>query len=121
MFASVTDLEDMHEWLSFDDPDEDRTWVFDVTFLTSAWTCIFGRGCPGVLTEAAPELEHGCCSYGAHFSDEDDIADTIAMAAKLTDEQWQFRQGRATARRSLKKTQAGEDVTPTRRRRRASS
>ena len=25
--------EDLHEWLSFEDPDEDRTWVFDVTFL----------------------------------------------------------------------------------------
>ena len=32
------------------------------------WTCIFGRGCQGVLTGPAPELEQGCCSYGAHFT-----------------------------------------------------
>src|SRR4051794_34036749 len=32
---------DLHEWVSFDDPDADRTWVFDVTFLASNWTCIF--------------------------------------------------------------------------------
>ena len=43
--------DDLHEWLSFNDPDDDRTWVFDVTFLLSAWTCIFGHGCKGVLTE----------------------------------------------------------------------
>src|SRR5215831_14769357 len=60
--------EDLHEWISFEDPDEERTWVFDLTFLTSPWTCIFGRGCPGVLTGPAPELVQGCCSYGAHFT-----------------------------------------------------
>ena len=39
--------DDLHEWVSFEDPHEDRTWVFDVTFLTSPWTCIYGRGLPG--------------------------------------------------------------------------
>ena len=47
---------DAREWVSFEDPDEERTWVFDVTFLTSNWTCIYGNGCQGVLTEPAPEL-----------------------------------------------------------------
>ena len=65
---------DAHEWVSFEDPDEERTWVFDVTFLTSAWSCIYGNGCPGVLTGPAPELEHGCCSYGAHFVDKAELA-----------------------------------------------
>ena len=64
---------DAHEWVSFEDPDEERTWVFDVTFLTSNWSCIYGQGCPGVLTGPAPELEHGCCSYGAHFVDKADL------------------------------------------------
>src|SRR5439155_1535600 len=58
-----------HEWVSFEDPEEERTWVFDVTFMLSHWGCIFGRGCQGVLTEPAPELVQGCCSYGAHFVD----------------------------------------------------
>ena len=81
----------MHEWVSFEDPDEERTWLFDVTFLTSRWTCIYGQGCQGVLTEPAPEMEQGCCSYGAHFTGEDDARRVERAAAQLTDEQWQFR------------------------------
>ena len=82
---------DLHEYVSFDAPDERRTWVFDVTFLLSPWTCIYGHGCQGVLTEAAPELEQGCCSYGAHFVDEDDANAVLEAADRLTDEQWQHR------------------------------
>ncbi len=63
---------DPHEWLSFEDDEEERTWVFDATFLTSNWTCIFGNGCQGVLTGPAPELVQGCCSYGAHLVDKKD-------------------------------------------------
>ena len=83
--------DDLHEWVSFEDPDEDRTWVFDLTYLTSAWRCIFGDGCQGVLTGPAADLVQGCCSYGAHFVDEDDEATTLAYAARLTDEQWQYK------------------------------
>ncbi len=82
--------EDLHEWISFEDPDEERTWVFDVTFLTSPWTCIYGNGCQGVLTGPSPELAQGCCSYGAHFVDEDDEANMLAYAERLTPQQWQF-------------------------------
>ncbi|MFL6206251.1 MAG: hypothetical protein ACJ739_12970 [Acidimicrobiales bacterium] len=81
--------DDLHEWVSFEDPDEERTWVFDLTFLTSAWACIYGRGCQGVLTGPAPELEQGCCSYGAHFVDEEDEANTLRYAERLTPAQWQ--------------------------------
>src|SRR5690606_1161150 len=81
---------DRHEWLSFEDPDEDRTWLFDLTFLLSRWTCVFGRGCQGVLTERAPELVQGCCSYGAHFTDDADRARTVEAAATLDDDEWQF-------------------------------
>jgi hypothetical protein len=83
--------EDLHEWVSFDDEDEDRTWVWDVTFLTSNYTCIYGRGCPGILDGPAPEMEQGCCSYGAHFTGADDRAAVEAKVALLTDEEWQFR------------------------------
>ena len=65
--------EGTHEWVSFPDPDEDRTWVFDVTFLESNWTCIYGQGCQGVLTGPAHELVQGCCSYGAHFTGKTDV------------------------------------------------
>ena len=103
-------LEKAHEWISFEDPDEERTWVFDVTFLLSGWTCIWGQGCQGVLTEAAPELAEGCCSYGAHFTDGDDVARVEAAAATLSPEDWQFyRQGHE--RGILKTNRAGEKLT----------
>jgi hypothetical protein len=101
---------DTHEWVSFEDPDEERTWVFDVTFLTSNWTCIFGNGCQGVLTGPAPELVHGCCSYGAHFTDSADRRRVEKIAATLTAEQWQFR-SKAKKGGIAKKNPAGETVT----------
>ena len=82
--------DDAHEWVSFEDPEEHRSWVFDVTFLTSRWTCIFGAGCQGVLTGPAPELVQGCCSYGAHLVDDDDLARVEEAAGRLTPEQWQY-------------------------------
>ncbi|HEY9555803.1 MAG TPA: hypothetical protein VIR58_03650 [Acidimicrobiales bacterium] len=103
--------EDLHEWVSFEDPEEDRTWIFDVTFLASAWTCIYGRGCQGVLTGPTPELEQGCCSYGAHFVDEDDEAETLAYAARLTGEQWQLRDVAVRKGGATKRNRAGEIKT----------
>lgn len=79
-----------HEWVSFPDPDYERTWMFDVTFLESRWTCIYGRGCQGVLTGPAPELVQGCCSYGAHLTGAADARRVEAAAATLTPDQWQF-------------------------------
>jgi hypothetical protein len=83
--------EDLHEWVSFEDPDEQRTWTFDVTFLASNYSCIFGNGCKGVLTEDATNLNQGCCSYGAHLSDEDDRANLLVHAQRLTAAQWQHK------------------------------
>ena len=65
--------------------------MFDVTFLLSPWTCIFGRGCQGVLTGPAPELVQGCCSYGAHFTDDEDVERTKRLAKTLGPDTWQFR------------------------------
>jgi hypothetical protein len=96
MLAEPQAPADAHEWVSFEDPTEERTWVMDVTFLASGWNCIYGAGCQGVLTAPAPELMQGCCSYGAHFTDEADANRVAAAAETLTDEQWQFR---AKARR----------------------
>jgi hypothetical protein len=78
------------EWVTFDDPKEEgRSWQIDVTFLLSSWTCIFGRGCQGVLTGPAPELVQGCCSYGAHFSDKKDRDHVVKIAKQLGDDVWQ--------------------------------
>jgi hypothetical protein len=102
---------DAHEWVSFDDPDEDRTWVIDVTFLESSWNCIFGRGCQGVLTEPAPELVQGCCSYGAHFTGGADAERVVAAAGTLTPAQWQFRSKGMHSGGPLRHTKSGETVT----------
>jgi hypothetical protein len=79
----------VHDYVAFDAPDEHRTWLFDLTFLTSSWECIYGRGCPGVLTGPAPEMEQGCCSYGAHMIDDDDAAAVLAAASRLDGTHWQ--------------------------------
>lgn len=77
------------EWASFL-ADDGQRWLIDLTFLASGWQCVFGCGCQGVLTEAAPELEQGCCSYGAHFVDDQDMARVVARAAELLAPEWQF-------------------------------
>ncbi|HYZ97944.1 MAG TPA: hypothetical protein VE575_04280 [Acidimicrobiales bacterium] len=102
---------DLHDYVSFDAPDEHRTWVFDVSFLLSPWRCIYGHGCKGVLTEAAPELEQGCCSYGAHLVDEADANAVLEHADRLTTDQWQF--GRLAVRRGgpIRRTPKGQLVT----------
>jgi hypothetical protein len=102
---------DVHQWVSFEDPDEGRTWVFDLTFLTSAWTCIFGRGCPGVLDAPAPELHQGCCTHGAHFSDEADRDRVMEAAARLDDASWQFRRRARRAGGAIRVNADGETVT----------
>ena len=51
--------------------DGDVTWVFDRTFLASNWTCIWGRGCKGILDVPAEELNQGCCSIGAELADDE--------------------------------------------------
>jgi len=82
--------EDLHEWISFEDPDEHRTWVFDATFLRSNYRCIYGCGCQGIREEPAPELQEGCCSLGAHFTDDDDRRRVERSFERLRPEQMQF-------------------------------
>ncbi len=65
-------------------------WRFDTAFLQSNWTCIWGRGCLGILDEPAPELQQGCCSIGAELSDVEDAMTVSAYAATLSAAVWQF-------------------------------
>jgi len=79
-------------WVEFADP-EDAEQVFrcDLTWLTSRWTCVFGRGCHGIRPGRASD---GCCTLGAHWSDDDDRKRVAGHAARLTPETWQYhRQG----------------------------
>lgn len=82
--------DDLHEWISFEDPDEHRTWLFDATFLRSDYMCVFGCGCKGILDEPAPELAQGCCSHGAHFADAGDVANVERHFERVRPEHMQF-------------------------------
>lgn len=87
-----------------------RTWVFDTTFLRSSWKCIFGEGCQGVLDAPAEHLNQGCCSFGAHFVDDDDVAVVVRSAVRLTEKNWQFKKN-ADRHGFLKKARSGETTT----------
>jgi len=83
------DLDFPRSWLEFVDPDDqDQVYRCDLTWLTSRWTCIFGNGCAGIY-ESSPES--GCCTLGAHFSDEDDEERVAAWVDELGDDLWQNR------------------------------
>ncbi|MEO5901112.1 MAG: hypothetical protein ABIR68_13450 [Ilumatobacteraceae bacterium] len=64
-------------------------WRFEPTFLRSNWTCIWGRGCQGILERPSPELEQGCCSVGAEMGDPEEAMNTSALAATLPVELWE--------------------------------
>ncbi len=72
------------------DPDDpDTTWRVDAAFLESNWTCIWGRGCVGILDEPAEALGHGCCSLGAELLDDDEAMLVSALAATLDPSRFQ--------------------------------
>jgi hypothetical protein len=107
----MTESADRHEWVSFEI--DDTTYQFDVTFMTSNWSCIYGDGCLGVLTEPAPELVQGCCSYGAHFVDKADRKRVERLAAQLTVEDWQHKRKADKRGGPIHKNDHGEWVTRT--------
>ncbi len=80
---------DTRTWVEFTDPsDPDHILRCDLTWLTSRWTCIFGRGCPGIY---ASRPDDGCCTHGAHFSDEDDERRVREVSTRLGADVWQLR------------------------------
>lgn len=83
-------------WVEFADPaDDSQVFHCDLTFLTSNWMCIFGQGCRGIY---ADRPDDGCCTLGAHFSDEDDEKRVRKFVRKLDRKGWQFyEEGRGDA------------------------
>jgi hypothetical protein len=68
----------------------DTLWRFDRRFLTSNWTCIWGRGCQGIGPIAVPELGYGCCSLGAELDGMDEALTLAANADALSPDLFQF-------------------------------
>jgi hypothetical protein len=72
--------------------DGDTTWRFDDSFFTSNWTCLWGRGCLGILPQPAAELGQGCCSIGAELDGVDEARRIAALAATLGPERFEYHQ-----------------------------
>jgi hypothetical protein len=69
--------------------DGDTVWRFDTAFLMSNWTCIWGRGCLGILDTPAEHLGQGCCSVGAELEGGDEARNISALAATLDPSRFQ--------------------------------
>jgi hypothetical protein len=82
-------------WHHTVDPVDGTRWKIDVGFLGSRWTCIWDRGCQGILDVPAAELGQGCCSVGAEMLDEDEAMRTAALAAMLSPERFQHHEAAA--------------------------
>jgi hypothetical protein len=99
-------------FVEFADPaDTDQVFRCDLTWLTSNYLCIFGRGCQGIY---ASSPDTGCCTLGAHFADQDDEKRVAAFVDQLTPAQWQFRpSGRVRKRDWIEVDEDGERKTRT--------
>jgi hypothetical protein len=76
-------------WVEFPDPDDSgQRFRCDLTWLTSNWMCIYGNGCQGIY---ADRPDDGCCTLGAHFTEDDDYERVAAVAAQLGPDEWQYR------------------------------
>src|SRR5690349_21480872 len=69
----------------------------DLTWLTSRYECIFGRGCQGIYKES-PDV--GCCALGAHFADKADEKRVAEYVGMLDETLWQFRPDKDKVKKS---------------------
>ncbi len=81
-------------WIEISAPEVD--WRVDRAFVTSRWTCIWGRGCLGILDEPAEELGQGCCSVGAHLDGADEARTVAALGSLLDPELFQHHEEAAS-------------------------
>jgi len=72
------------------DPVDGTQWNIDVDFIDSNWTCIWGRGCEGILPDPAAELNQGCCSVGAQMIDEEEALRVGALGISLDASMFQY-------------------------------
>ena len=102
------DLSFPRAWVEFVDPaDESQVLRCDLTWLTSRYVCIFGRGCRGIY---ASSPDTGCCTLGAHFTDAADQRRVQSFVAQLDESLWQLRprRGRITRRDWLENDEEGQ-------------
>ncbi|WP_461037043.1 hypothetical protein [Streptomyces mayteni] len=103
------DLDHPRAWVEFPDPaDPEQVFRCDLTWLTSRWHCVFGQGCQGIQAGRASD---GCCTLGAHFSDEDDERRVGGHMARLTPDTWQFHAEGTSAAGWVEEDEDGERRT----------
>jgi hypothetical protein len=74
-------------WVEFPDPaNAEQIIRADLTWLTSRYNCIYGRGCRSI---DAGIPYGGCCTHGAHFADKADEKRVRGWVQQLTQEDWQ--------------------------------
>jgi len=89
-------------FVEFADPADDaQMFKCDLTWLTSRWTCIFGRGCQGIYAERPTD---GCCTLGAHFSDKDDEKRVAKFVKQLSPSNWQMYDAGTASRKAWVET-----------------
>ncbi|MGL5858814.1 MAG: hypothetical protein ACRC35_10510 [Angustibacter sp.] len=85
-----TSLNTPRTWVEFVDPassdDEQQVFRCDLTWLTSSWTCVYGRGCRGIDLDRP---DAGCCTHGAHFTEDADHHNVAGHVAVLDPGSWQ--------------------------------
>jgi len=72
MDPSITEISDGH-----------TTWRFHRSFLTSNWSCAWGRGWLEILPGPPADFGQGCCSIGAELDGEDEAHLVSALTATL--------------------------------------
>jgi hypothetical protein len=73
------------EWVSITDPTDDHLrYTFDVSFLLSSYTCIYGTGCEGIHP-GSQDPAIGCCVHGAYLNDDDDAEELVRLVEEELD------------------------------------
>jgi hypothetical protein len=73
------------EWVSIADPADDHVrYTFDVSFLLSSYTCIYGAGCEGIHP-GTQDPAIGCCVHGAYLNDDDDADELVRLVEEELD------------------------------------
>ena len=96
------------EWIEFIDPaNPAELFKCDLTWLTSNWECIFGRGCKGVEKSNPND---GCCVHGAHFTEAADKKRVAKWVKKLTPDIWE-KQEHANSKKGWTEKEDGIEKT----------
>lgn len=99
------------EWVTLRDPhDVHRRYTFDVSFLLSSYTCIYGAGCQGIHPGAQDPVL-GCCLHGAYLNDDDDGDELQRIVDEELDASTMQHHRRASRRGVLTTDDEGETLT----------